>query len=346
MIARSATAQPRLRGEPAPSTPPYAAQPSLSHGILAVFGEVRSLLLPTAVALQRGEVEDLLALDPDHRVRWRTRPISLGISSEVLNGVDCALAAPSHPAVRAIGTVARRGVVVGGRVLQSSARCTVVRSAHDKRQGWDHYLARAGVLEVIAKVSDATSARLTEGFLATRGGPTLDLESITAGLVNDIGMRRLGRAPLRAGTTRLRWAARIGDVDSPRVSFRLLDDVVRAALIVVPSEPELMDAQRFCEDLAVHDWLLTVLTDAIERADLAGPASPEATEIIAPVLQHLAHLWLPEAHTPPELRGLWTQLQADAALTAEWRNSVAHLRNRVMMAMWSATRPNRIGYEV
>lgn len=331
LLSRSARAQPRTP-EPLPTT-------------LAVFGEVATTLLPTSAALQRGEVEDLLGLFPGQRAHWRERPISLGISAPGAEGIDCTLAAPDHPAVRAIGTVATRALVVGGRVLQSSAQGTVTRALSDKRQPWSHYLSRVGVLEVITKVTGETGDRLVEGFLAARVGATgLDLTSVTDRLLGQVSLHEgLDHdVPLRGGTTRLRWAARVAP-GAARVAFRLLDDRQRTVLVSVPAEADLAAAQRFCEDLAVHDWLLTAVASAIERADLAGPGNSAAAEILAPVLHHLAHLWVPGAHTPPELRGPWEQLQRDPDFTADWRRSVDHLRNRMLVATWNAMRPNRVG---
>jgi hypothetical protein len=195
------------------------------------------------------------------------------------------------------------------------------------------------VLEVITRVGPQTSIRLTEGFLGTRGAADLDLTSVTDRLLGRIRTRHPGYTPLRVGTTRLRWAARVGDVEVPRVAFRLHNDTLRTVLIVVPYETELAAAQRFCEDLAVHDWLLTVVAEATERADLAGPGSAASIETIAPVLCHLAHLWMPGAHSPPALRGLWAQLGEEPDFDAAWRGCIVHLRNRLLVAAGGSSRP-------
>lgn len=334
VLARAAAGQPRTPSPPAPPhTPP---------GILAMLGEVSTALLPTATALQHGEVRELLEFSPDHRVRWRERPVSLGISPPVAEGVDCGLAVARHPAVRAIGTIALRATVVGGRIVQSSARCSITRSASDKRQGWFHYLSRVGVLEVMTRVTHETPARLAEGFLGDRpSSATLDLTSPTDRLLGRIGLRRLdNEAPLRAGTLRLRWAARVGDLPRAQVALRVHDDLTRTALIVVPTESELDGVQRFCEDLAAHDWLLTVAADAVERADLAGPGTAESVDILAPVLEHLAHLWVPGAHTPAALRDLWAQLAEEPDLAAQWLRTVGHMRNRLLVSTWKAMHEN------
>ncbi|WP_054815059.1 SCO2521 family protein [Nocardia arizonensis] len=327
LMARGAGAQPRT---PTPVSP-----------TLAAFGEVGTALLPTATALRRSEVEELLEFHPGRRAHWRERPVSLGISATTAEGVDCVLAAPGHPAVRAIGTVALRALVIGGRVAQSSAQSFVTRAASDKRMPWSHYLTKDGVLEVITKVTEETGGRLSEGFLAAQSSAqTLDLTSITDRLLVRIRMdeRLGGEPPLKVGSTRLRWVARVGAVPASQIAFRVHDDTRRTVLLLVPSEQDLAVAQRFCEDLAVHDWLLSAVASVIERADLAGPGSPASAEILAPFLQHLAHLWVPGVHSPRQLRAPWRQLQDDPDFTADWRRSIDHLRNRLLVATWNSAR--------
>ncbi|WP_433759323.1 SCO2521 family protein [Nocardia sp. CA-135398] len=326
-----------------------AAQTRTPVGPLVVFGEVDTCLLPAATPLSRGDLEELLELVPGRPMLWRERPMSLAVSPTTAEGVDCRLAAPSHPDVRAIGTVATHAVVVGGRVLQSSARTRVVRAAGDQRRTWSHYLSQVGVSEVITKVTAETGVRLAEGFLAAGPPPmgTLDLASIANRLLGRIRMdQRLDQnTPVQSGTTRLRWAARIGDPAQPVVWFRLRDDTVRTVLITVRTEAELADVQRFCEDLAVHDWLLSVTAAALEQSDLFAPGSAESVAVLAPVLHHLAHLWVPGAHTPPALRGLWTQLNTDPDFTAGRRALIDQLHNRVLVATLDAVRHTRIGTE-
>ncbi|MET7769692.1 SCO2521 family protein [Nocardia sp. NPDC005366] len=312
---------------------------------LAVFGEVCTAPLPTAVALRRGEIEQLLELVPGQRAQWRSRPVSLGISAQTGEGIDCPLAAPAHPVVRAIGTVGVRAVIVGGRVVQSSSQATIVRSDSDRRKSWHHYLRELGVVEVITKVRTDTSVLVAEGFLQPSNTDVLDLTPVNERLLARIAVGDPSGhdGPPRIGATRLRWAARVDAVSIPRIAFRVHDEIRRTALVLVPSECELTAAQRFFEDLAVHDWLLTAMTGAIERADLAGPGSEDAADILAPVLHHLGHLWAPGAHTPAPLRPLWTQLQDDPGMSVEWSTSVDHLRNQLVVATWNALKRSRVG---
>lgn len=333
----------RGRAEPSENpSPPTPAKPDP----LIVLGEIRTSLVPDSTALTRGAVEELLALVPGRRVLWRERPSTLATSPTTAVGVDCQLATPSRTAVRAIGTVAVHGIVVGGRVLQSSARTTVIRAATDRRQTWSHYLTRVGVTEVITRVTAETGAELAAGFLAP-GEPatdTLDLASISQRLLRQIRMdlRLDQHAPMQTETTRLRWAARIADVEVPKVVFRLEDEGVRTVLVTVRTEEELVAAQRFCEDLALHDWLLTVAGAVVDESDLYPPASVESAEILAPLLAHLVHLWMPAAHSPVLLRPLWRQLQVNPGFTSDWLARVGLLRDRMAVATLAAMRRSKL----
>jgi hypothetical protein len=323
------------------------AQPRTPAGPLIALGEIDTCLLPAAAPLPRGDLEELLELVPGRPMHWRERPLALAVSPPVAEGVDCLLAAPAHAEVRAIGTVVTHAVVVGGRVLQSSARTRVVRAAGDQRRTWSHYLNQPGVTEVITKVTADTRARLAEGFLAPESpaAGTIDLASIVHRLLGRIRMdpRLDQRVPVQSGTTRLRWAARIGETARPLVAFRLHSATVRTVLVTVRTEEELAGVQRFCEDLAVHDWLLTVTGQALEQSDAYPPGSAESVAVLAPVLHHLAHLWVPGAHTPPPLRELWTQLQIDPNFTADRQGLIDQLRNRMLVATLDALRHTRIG---
>ncbi|MET8779660.1 SCO2521 family protein [Nocardia sp. NPDC050713] len=311
-----------------------------------MLGEVETCLLPTGTALRRDETIDLLGqLMPDSTIFWRERPISLAISPPTVEGVDCQLKVPTRPSVRAIGTVATRSLVFGGRVLQSSSMTRVEAGANGQRQTWSHYLSRAGVLETVTKIAKDTGTGLAEGFLVpgSASDSTLDLTSIANRLLGRIRMdgRLDQRVPLPSEATRLRWSARVDRKNPPSVRFRLQDDRVRAVLVTVGSAPELDDVQRFCEDLAVHDWLLTATSAAIDQSDLFPPGSTESVAVLVPVLRHLAHVWMPRAHTPPGLRALWDELEEAPGLTAGRRGLVDQVRDRVLVAALDALRHSR-----
>src|SRR5690606_36580462 len=148
---------------------------------LIVLGEVRSCLLPTSTALSRPMVQDLLTLVPGRRVPARDRPIPIAQSATTAVGVDCDLAIERGNGrdPRAIGTVAVQAVVVGGRILQSSARTQVVVAQQKRHREWSHYLSRVGMVEVVTRTAPDIAHRLAEGYLAGETpAHTLDLASI------------------------------------------------------------------------------------------------------------------------------------------------------------------------
>ncbi|MFG3618608.1 SCO2521 family protein [Nocardia sp. NPDC047654] len=303
---------------------------------LVVLGEVRTCLLPSSTALTGAEACDLLALMPGCTVRWRERPGTLAVSPTTAVGVDCDLALGEQTA-HIVGTVATSAVLSGGRVLQSTARTRVVRAAGRRRQTWSHYLSQKGVTEVISRIPERATAgeALMEGYLT---GPadvdTLDLASISERLLNRLRADpRLDQTPsVRAGTTRLRWTARVGGSAGPAAALHLDDGALRTVRMIVRDEADLDDAQRFCEDLAAHDWLLTVVAAALAEAQRFPSRSRERTDILAPVLEDLAGLWMPGAHTPASMRALWRELQVDPGLSRQWNALVAQLQNRIAVA--------------
>lgn len=309
---------------------------------LAVLGEVRTCLLPSATALTGPEACDLLALMPGCTVRWRERPGTLAVSPTTAVGVDCDLAVGEQTA-HIVGTVATSAVLSGGRVLQSSARTQVVRAAGRRRQTWSHYLSRKGVTEVISRMPETAgnAEALAEGYLTGPvGAETLDLASISERLLARLraDTRLDQKPPVRAGATRLRWVAWIGGGAGPTAKLHLDDPTLRTVRMIVRDEADLQAAQRFCEDLAAHDWLLTVVTDALAEADRFPSHSRERTDILAPVLEDLTGLWMPGAHTPASMRTLWQKLQTDPGLSRQWNALVARLQNSIAVATLEALR--------
>jgi hypothetical protein len=304
----------------------------LSETPLIVLGEVRTSLLPSAAALTRDEVDELLSLVPGRMVRWRERPVGLGTSPAKAIGVDCRLPTGSSLEIRVVGTVAVMSVVVGGWIMQSSAVTRVMRVPPRRRQPWSHYLKRIGVTEASMEAErEDVIEDLIDGFLA---GPdpsdkTLDLGSITARALDELRERcRPGRAgPVR--TTRLRWIARVGGGPGPKADMRLEDDQVRSIRLIARDDEDLVAAQRFCEDVAAHDWLLTSSADVIAAADRAVAVGLAQSDVLSPMLAHRTHLWMPGAHTPPRLRTLWKHFQNDPGFSRQWTATVDQMRDRV-----------------
>lgn len=320
----------------------------LAADTLVVFGEVRTCLLPESSALSRGAAADLVDLVPGQLVRSRERPVSWAESPELAEGVDCRLATPQRTRVRAVGTVATRAVVVGGRMLQGSARAAVLPAARTKRRTWSHYLSRLGVVEVLRPTTGDFAAALVGGYLGDaeiRSG-TFDLGSIAHRAMNRVRTDPVlnQRAPIHSGNLSLRWAARVEPGAAPRVRFVLSGDEERTADIVVGDAAELAVVQRFCEDLAMHDWLLTVLTEVIDEAEMFELSRTPVDQVLAPMLEHLVHLWMPGALTPEPLRGLWHVLEADPGFSRQWASRVGQIRDRVAVATLAALNRSRAAW--
>ncbi|MFC9897500.1 SCO2521 family protein [Nocardia sp. NPDC127579] len=320
----------------AAGAPPRRAAPTP----LVLLGEIRTCLLPHSVTLDGQATDDLLATVPGATVLRRDRPGPLAFSPRRATGVDCRLGWGSTGSARVVGTVASTAVLVGGRVAQLSAHTTVVRARHRKRRPWAHYIGKVGVTEVLGELPDRGSPdqELSAGYFAVPGPNTLDLASICARHLDDLraAPQLDQRPPLRAPTTRLRWTAVIGGSAGPAVSLRLEDDLSRTARVIVREDKDLPDALRLCQDIAVHDWLLTVIDAKVRAAE--GFSDGRQVAVLAPVLEHLAHLWMPGAQVPAAMRAPWRDLQAAASFSKQWTARVEQLQRRIEVATYHAAR--------
>jgi hypothetical protein len=305
--------------------------------MLAV-GEVRSCLVQHSATVPRRSVAALLQLQPGERVRVAERPVARAVSPDWLTGVDCQLPTASRTRCRGVGTVSARAIVTGGRVLQSSALVTVERGETNHRRPWSHYLARRGTVQTVGKfvATDLATGHLT-GHTA---GDGLDLGAISEQLITMVQLSdQLDHAaPLRAKRTRLRWAARIGEpnIGSGRCELVVVDDVVRTLSLVLPEQP-LPDILAFCENLALHDWLLSTVLTVVERAaELGSVAGHDTVDRLQPAIDHLLHLWMPGAHVSPVMLSLWESLERRAGFTRQWNTTVAHIRDQLSLTMVAA----------
>jgi hypothetical protein len=294
-------------------------------------GEVRTSLLTHSAHLPAEDSERLLSLLAGAPVRRSERPIARVVSPPRFTGVDCALAAGSGRTVRSVGTVSSHAVLTGGRVLQGSAVVEIVGSAQRRRLPWSHYLAQPGRAEVIGKHREA---ELAAAFLEPGGaGDRLDLGAIAQHTVNAVYEQGAldFRAPLKSGETRLRWAAtRTDDEAGPEtggtVAFVVRPTGVRTARIeTTTADPAAIVA--LCEDLALHDWLLTTLTAVIERSLRGDPAGTRALQQLRPAVDCLLHLWMPGAHVGDELAAVWDGLERRPGFSRQWLTSVQRIRD-------------------
>jgi hypothetical protein len=291
-----------------------------------VMGEVRTCLLHNAEPLPQPVVAQLLRLVPGRRVLSAVRPVSRSISPELTVGVDCPLATESRIGARGIGTVTSHAVITAGAVLQGSATTRVRHATVDHRLAWSHYASQPGVIEIISR---AGAADLTAGYLAEDSPKhTLDLGSVSGHLISSVQMHpQLDHIThVRSRLSRVRWIARVGDSDIPAARVHAKDDVIRTIELTMP-EDQLGLADRFCEDFALHDWLLTTVAQVIEQVDRAETAGREAIDILRPAVKRLLHLWMPGTYVDPAMRMLWDALERESGFSLQWNAQAARIRD-------------------
>ncbi|MGY0236891.1 SCO2521 family protein [Longispora urticae] len=304
-------------------------------GPRVVIGEIHTGLLPHSTSLTNSDVARLLAIVPGEPVRSHERPIRQATSPTHYVGVDGPLGGMSPK--RAVGTVASRAVVTGGQVLQVSSYAFVVEGRHS-RQGWQHYLGRPGVLEVAGRFSASTL--LAGLFVKDRQTERIDMGAIGSRLYGtlqvDPGLDQMAR--LRLLRTHLRWTAVVGE--ESRMVFRLDGGSTRTVTIDV-HDGELGPALAYCEDLALHDWLLTSIIAVADR--LGDIDTRQASARLRPVFDLLVPLWMPGARADEHAAARWRSLENSTRMSRQWEALVDRLRTGLdaadTAALVTATRP-------
>ncbi|WP_432983567.1 SCO2521 family protein [Dactylosporangium sp. CA-233914] len=300
---------------------------------IVALGEVHTALLQNSQAVPLSFAEGLVGQPGGEQVRVRQRPIAHTGSPDVLTGIDCRLPTRTGAKSRGVGTVAGRVTITGGHLLQSSARVRVVTGGGGRRLGWSHYLARPGHVELIGKGDEHD---LADGFISVEREPrTLDLGSIAARLLNAV--QRSDdldhKAPLKAARTTLRWAALpVADADETDVRFAIERGGLRT--LIVRCEPaDLGVVGDFCDDVALHDWLLATLLHLVEDGRNAVPDDLARIARLRPAVEHLLHLWMPGARLTDSVAQLWRGLEDRPGLTRQWRSCVDRIRDQLTLGM-------------
>ncbi|WP_322766698.1 SCO2521 family protein [Frankia sp. Cr1] len=309
---------------------------------MLVLGEVRTCLLHNTAPLPTPLVAQILGTVPGRRVLCTERPIAHAVSPELVTGIDCTLATSSRVRARGIGTVTSRAMITSGLVLQGSASAYLRRATGPSRLAWSHYADQLGVVEVISR---ADAAELAEGYLAdSTPSSTIDLGSVSERLISDIqGHVQLDHVTsVRARPTWVRWAARVGDHDGPVARVRSDGDVVHAIELIV-DESQLGLAARFCEDFALHDWLLTTLGQVIEQTDRLKALGQQAIDILTTAVERLFHVWMPGAQVDPALSPLWDALEQRPGFSRQWNTQVARIRDQIALQTLQAVEQTRRG---
>lgn len=309
-------------------------------GASVAVGEIRTGLLRHSATLTRSAARQLLDLLPGEPVLESQRPIQHVLSPNVANGVDCQVVTDSGARIRAVGTVLTHAAITGGRVLQTSTFTHIDPAGSQRRRPWSHYTAQPGRLETVGR---ADAGRLAAGFAEQTGIPTavcLDLGSVCERLALRLQASPIldGRAPIKFQWTRLRWTvlyAAKNDAPAPTAQFTLLDDTNRALSLFVPYDRReayrLDEVLELCRDLALHDWVLTILTQRIERIRSISGDRPPAVGELQPIVSNLLHLWLPGARVSTELAAVWDGFERRPGFTRQWQTAVEWIRDQLAL---------------
>jgi len=301
------------------------------EGPALLLGEVRTGLLQHSVELPGTAAARLLDLRPGEPVRSSERPNAQVLSPDLLTGVDCPLPTASRRTTRGIGTVLSRAVLTEGRVLQASVRTRIAAVEATRRLPWSHYLARPGTVELTGR---AEADELAEGHLAVEPGDALDLGALAERLLTDVqgpaGLDR--RAPFKSRRTRLRWTAVRADLagEPPGGRLTVENDTLRTLRLTL-DRIDPAEVTAFCEDLALHDWLLSTLGRLIERSGLGSDTGPGPVLRLRPAVNHLMHLWMPGARVARPLAPLWDGLETRPGFTRQWSASVQRIRDHLAL---------------
>lgn len=314
-------------------------------GCLAVLGEIHTGLLQNSTAVTPDVTRELLALIPRTPVRTWERPIRHAVSPERLTGVDGNLPTESGALTRAVGTVGTEARITGGHVLQACSRTVVVAAEERRRLPWSHYLSRPATLEAWG------SPRLDDlvgGFLRIDPVPgILDLGGVGAYVMGEIQGSDLvdHRPSFRVSRTRLRWAAvpateaeaadtaDPADVAAPtHISF-LLEAPALRTLRITDAAPELLSRlPELCQDIALHDWLLSSIVSIVDVAHIGGRDRSAVLDHLRPAMDHLLHTWMPGARLADDLQALWDEIERRAGLERQWDSVVRRIRDQVALA--------------
>ncbi|MDH6627640.1 hypothetical protein M2271_005467 [Streptomyces sp. LBL] len=293
-------------------------------------GEVRTCLLPSFQALDGRAAAQLLRLRADEHVRVSERPTMYALSPAVLTGVDCRLPTSNGAKVRAVGTVAARAALTEGRLLQATAFFGTPLAGPDTRRPWGHYLVRPGLVEPFGKLPEQATA---QGVLSGAGRGELDLGMIAEGLLTRLIRHPLldRKPPFKSRRTHLRWVARRAPEGEPAAlrRFTLAEGGLRTVELLLPDDVPAAAAAGLCEDLALHDWLLTTVQHMLDNNRPGTADGPSAVLALRPAVDHLLHLWMPRAHVDPALGHLWDVLEKKPGFSRQWDNLRQRIRDQL-----------------
>jgi hypothetical protein len=299
---------------------------------MLTLGEVHTGLLQHATALPQAQVSRMLNLREGDPVLRSGRPSAYAVSPDILTGVDCRLPSNSGKQIRGAGTVVSRAIITGGRILQGSSHTRVTGSRENRRLPWSHYLSQPGQVEAVGRVdwSDVQT-----GFISGKAWPnSLNIGAVSARAMDTVQQNSQldRRPPFRAQRTCLRWVVSTASETEapPRAAgrFTVQSDTLRTLeLRVAPGD--LRDAIGLCEDLALHDWLLSTMVTLLEITLTSTRPVTEKISRLRPAIEHLLHLWMPGARVSDEVLPVWTDIERRPGFTRQWDASVNWIRDQI-----------------
>jgi len=292
------------------------------------FGEVRTCLIQNLGTLSSSASVALMQLTPGSPVSKVDRPVRRVVSPEQVTGVDCRLQVAREGRGRAIGTVLSHAVVTNGRILQGTAHVALTEATSKERREWRHYLRHQGVVEVLGAPNPHN---VIDGYLAdsspARG---LDLASISDRIIDDVQQSDTlnHTTALRAGTSVVRWAATLSADARPTAGIAKSELPNRHVIRLTGAPEDLPALIRFCEEFALHEWLLTTVQDVIvprAETDIARDRDPLDSLLFA--LNELVPLWMPPTHLSPDMKALWEAMESRTHYTRLFERQVARIRD-------------------
>lgn len=87
-----------------------------------------------------------------------------------------------------------------------------------------------------------------------------------------------------------------------------------------------------CEDLALHDWLLTTLLSIAEAAMSMATESVQRARRLQPAVEYLLPLWMPAARLDDAVLPVWHALERRPGFTRQWDLSVNRVRDQITLS--------------
>ncbi len=130
----------------------------------------------------------------------------------------------------------------------------------------------------------------------------------------------------------MRWVVVVNGAQlaDNRTQFTINDETTRTVRLTVGTNDPLA-AVELCEDLALHDWLLTTLLELIKRSRSERGGRPHVVERLRPAIDDLLHLWMPAARLDKSMLPLWQDLEQQPGFTKQWEASVSWIRDQVTL---------------